>query len=244
MKKIFCTLIFSLLLTLTLFSQTKGKVTYIVTIEKDSTEKPHDNPLNTKEKNKVLYLIQNASPVEAYLIFNDSISTYMVEKNTETPEWNNTNGKIILTPSGINLTWIMAGGKSIYYTDWTRNYTINQTDVMGSTKKIKGEPKEWTITEETKVVNGYLCYLAFQKNDEKIKAWYTPKIPVKHGPKGFNGLPGLILEIERGQKAKYNWKVDKIDFNTSEVEDIEEPTEGEIITEEEFKKWGKSILRL
>ena len=28
-----------------------------------------------------------------------------------------------------------------------------------------------------------------------IVAWYTPQIPVSHGPAEFGGLPGLILEL-------------------------------------------------
>ncbi|WP_458629312.1 GLPGLI family protein [Winogradskyella sp. PC D3.3] len=54
------------------------------------------------------------------------------------------------------------------------------------------------MTEESKVINGYTCYLATidKLNDKKVKAWYTPDIPVKHGPRGFNGLSGLIMEIE------------------------------------------------
>ena len=29
-----------------------------------------------------------------------------------------------------------------------------------------------------------------------IVAWYTPQIPVSHGPAEFGGLPGLILELK------------------------------------------------
>ena len=30
---------------------------------------------------------------------------------------------------------------------------------------------------------------------ETITAWYTPQIPVSHGPAEYGGLPGLILEL-------------------------------------------------
>lgn len=216
-----------------LFSQTKGKITYRIEIVKDSIEEPYTNPNNTEYHNEALEMLHEAQPVEGYLVFNDSISIYKVEPKIDIPGWNNSKNGLIITPSGINITWFMGGGNSTYYYDWSRGHSITQNKIMGPTVRVIQKPKEWTITKETKIIGGYMCYLATldKLNGKKTKAWFTPKIPVIHGPKGFNGLPGLIMEIE----DVFNlWKVVKIDFENDEADDIIEPLEGDLMTNEEF----------
>lgn len=65
---------------------------------------------------------------------------------------------------------------------------------------------KWTLTQETKMIGGYLCLKATSPHyngeswsDNKkfeVTAWYTPKIPAPFGPNGHYGLPGLILELQ------------------------------------------------
>ena len=64
---------------------------------------------------------------------------------------------------------------------------------------------KWNLLNETKIIDNYLCYKAtsiiiitngvgvFKRN---LIAWYCPKIPVPFGPKGYGGLPGLVLEFQ------------------------------------------------
>ncbi|WP_291116757.1 GLPGLI family protein [Flavobacterium sp. UBA6135] len=63
----------------------------------------------------------------------------------------------------------------------------------------------WQITNESKYIDGFLCYKATTKRVEKTKysdrsfdviAWFTPEIPIQAGPKQFYNLPGLILELK------------------------------------------------
>jgi GLPGLI family protein len=217
------------LISFALFSQTKGKVTYRIATVKDSIEQPYTNPEKTEIENDVLKMLHNSLPVEGYLVFNDSISIYKAEEEVDIPGY-------------INITWFMAGGNSTYYSDLSREYRITQNALMGSTKRIKREPIEWTMTEETKEINGYLCYLATldKRNNKKLKVWYAPDIPVAHGPKGYNGLPGLVLQIE---DILYAWTVVNIDFDNAEADEIIEPVEGNLITQEEFKKFGGNIFK-
>ncbi|WP_179353439.1 GLPGLI family protein [Winogradskyella vidalii] len=228
-------LITGLLVSYGLSAQIKGKVTYRIEIIKDSIEQPFENSKNTDAQNEVFLMMQESTPVEGYLVFNDSIAIYKVEPKLDIPGWNNGNDGLIITRSKINLAWLKAGGSSIYYNDWSRDYSITQNAIVGPTKRIIKEPKEWTITEESKIIDGYTCYLATidKLNDTKLKAWFTPEIPVKHGPRGFNGLPGLIMEIE---DVVLLWTVVKIDFNHLEANDILEPIEGELMTQEEYIK--------
>jgi len=62
-------------------------------------------------------------------------------------------------------------------------------DFTGNIDEIK-----WTITNETKEINGYECKKAHIADDEGVYVWFTPEIAVNGGPYVFFGLPGLVLE--------------------------------------------------
>ena len=49
----------------------------------------------------------------------------------------------------------------------------------------------WIITKETKIINGYKCYKATTVREEKN---YYKDTYQKFGPRGIDGLPGLVLE--------------------------------------------------
>ena len=65
----------------------------------------------------------------------------------------------------------------------------------------------WNISSESKKIDNYLCYKAtytesYTARDGKTKervitAWFCPELPYPFGPLEFNGLPGLILELEK-----------------------------------------------
>ena len=74
------------------------------------------------------------------------------------------------------------------------------------------------------------------KNDEikitKIEAWYTPQIPVSHGPAEYWGLPGLILEVSAGNTTIL---CSKIILNPQQNIKIEIPDKGKIVTKNEYQ---------
>lgn len=234
-------LVLVLMASWSLSAQLKGKITYKLSTKKDSLEQPYANPENTDAQNDFLEMMHESLPVEGYLVFNDSISIYNVEPKDDIPQWNNTNDNLTIKPSSINLTWFMAGGNSIYYADLSRDFSISQNAIMGPTVRIINKPVEWTITDETKEIDGYTCYLATKEKlkNKKLRAWFTPKIPVKHGPRGLSGLPGLIMEIE---DVIYTWKIVKIDFDNKEADTIVEPIEGDLMTQEEFVDFSGNIF--
>ena len=54
----------------------------------------------------------------------------------------------------------------------------------------------WEITEEKKVLEGYSVTLAKTTfRGREYSAWFSEEIPLDSGPWKFNGLPGLILEV-------------------------------------------------
>ncbi|MCC9074434.1 GLPGLI family protein [Flavobacterium sp. F-65] len=68
--------------------------------------------------------------------------------------------------------------------------------------------------------------------DKLITAWYTPEIPIGHGPASYWGLPGLILEVNDGTTIML---CSKIVLNPKEKKAIKKPTKGKQITKDEYK---------
>lgn len=64
-----------------------------------------------------------------------------------------------------------------------------------------------------------------------VTAWYTPQIPVKNGPSQYDGLPGLILELNDGNLTVL---CSKIVLNPNEDLNIKEPKGGKVVTQEKF----------
>jgi len=120
--------------------------------------------------------------------------------------------------------------KMRYINSYLGEYRISYTDKT-----------EWKLENESKYIDSYLCYKATSEevvvNSEgtfkhAIIAWYCPSIPFSYGPKGFNGLPGLILEL---QVRNITWGATKIELS-NEDKIIEKPTKGKLITEDEYNK--------
>ncbi|RMA57629.1 GLPGLI family protein [Ulvibacter antarcticus] len=116
--------------------------------------------------------------------------------------------------------------------------------------------RNWALEEKSKMIGEYPCFKAifseeinletfnWESTDTEvitkthtITVWYTPLIPVKHGPDDYFGLPGLVLEVEDGEKSIV---CTKIVLNPEVGVKIEVPTKGKIVSEVEFKEiWRK-----
>lgn len=66
----------------------------------------------------------------------------------------------------------------------------------------------------------------------QVEAWYSPQIPVAHGPSEFWGLPGLILEVSAGDTTML---CSKLVLNPDEVLEIEAPDKGKEITKKDYQ---------
>lgn len=66
----------------------------------------------------------------------------------------------------------------------------------------------------------------------QVEAWYTPQIPVRHGPSDYWGLPGLILEVSAGDTTML---CTKIVLNPNEKTEIKAPTKGNVLAKAEYQ---------
>ena len=66
----------------------------------------------------------------------------------------------------------------------------------------------------------------------EVTAWFTPQIPLGHGPGEYAGLPGLILELNADRTTLL---CSKIVMNPKDLPSIEAPSKGTVVTQEEFE---------
>lgn len=117
---------------------------------------------------------------------------------------------------------------------------------------------QWKMGEESKQIGQYVCYKAtasiptskltwfdFSWSDlgnedseemeepvTEVEAWYTPQIPVSHGPGEYWGLPGLIMEVSAGNTIML---CSKITLNPKSDTKIEAPEKGKEINKSNYQ---------
>lgn len=136
--------------------------------------------------------------------------------------------KDIMIPEGKELLYGMASiGVTldvIYYRDNKIKYKLRE--YSGERFKIihPYNQYKWKITKETKIIQGYKCYKAITNWEEydyardiNLKsspiAWFTYDLPYSYGPKGLDGLPGVVLE--GSSNGVIYFKATKIEKNTN-----------------------------
>jgi GLPGLI family protein len=120
----------------------------------------------------------------------------------------------------------------------------------------------WEMSAETKKIGNYICYKAValvpssdltwyafswnqlpsndapKEGEEKavkmtrVEAWYTPQLPVSHGPSEYWGLPGLILEVSAGDTTLLCYE---IVINPKEKTTFKIPKKGKVVTKNEYQ---------
>lgn len=100
--------------------------------------------------------------------------------------------------------------------------------------------KNWDITNEKKIIDGYTCYKANYKQIKKVldktetttaTAWFCPDIPISFGPAQFSGLPGLIFQLDSNL-----FSFNLLNFSHNKDLVLKKPVEGKIISLDEYLK--------
>jgi len=138
--------------------------------------------------------------------------------------------------------------KGCYYKDLLTKEKIKSIEFAGSLYNIliPYDEYKWDITNETKMISGYKCYKAicvYEEYDTRRKknlvfnpeVWFAPKIPFPFGPRGLDGLPGLVLE-GKFSSGIYFYATDiKFSIKNKNFE-LEKPRKGMNVSNDEFKK--------
>jgi len=130
------------------------------------------------------------------------------------------------------------GGVSKIYTNIAINKLIESRPFSGDVIVFEETiDYNWKTTNERRVISGYTCYKATLKiedslypNGKSIVAWFCPELSIPFGPKGYFGLPGLILELSLNNLT---FSVKNIEYVSHEV-DVRISKKGIKMSREEF----------
>lgn len=127
----------------------------------------------------------------------------------------------------------------VVYKNLAENQMVDSRDFMQKQFLIKGEPtaRKWKIGAKQKEILGYPCLEASFQQDSAtmIKAWFTPQIQILNGPSDYQGLPGLILQIDINDGTRMITAME-IKSDSVDTAVIVMPDKGKEVTAEEFEK--------
>jgi GLPGLI family protein len=164
-------------------------------------------------------------------------------------------GSESVTAPSEGMTIMLSGsGDEVLYKNIAEQTYVQEQEFMGKEFLIKDalEPAEWELANETKKIGDFTAQKATYtrivdsqrfstgmtemenvKDTIRVTVWFTPEIPVAHGPENYFGLPGLILEVHNGGRSFY---CEKIELNpSSNPVAIVRPKLGKVVNSEEFR---------
>ncbi len=144
-------------------------------------------------------------------------------------------------------------GNGVFYNNFKTSTRLNQKEYYGELFLINTPLINWTLTNEEKMIGNYSCfkatavkYIKTRKGlikERKIVAWFSPQISANFGPKEYNNLPGLILELQEGNLI---FSAIKIELNIDSIK-IVKPTRGKKVSLNEYdvivKKMTQDFIR-
>jgi GLPGLI family protein len=248
MKKIIT--VFALLLMTSMNAQTfTGKATYKTSRKSDLQIDANQEGMTDKIQEEVQKRLQKMSQKTFILEFDKTKSVYKQDESLAAPNLSSdfTQVQVIEIGGG-------SGKGSIYYKDLQGKTYRNQTEIQGKVFLIKDDlpTYDWKMSTETKNIGMYTCYKATyskeveqkqvtfingEMKEEVVKetivttAWYTLQVPVSNGPDNYQGLPGLILEINDGKNLIV---CTEISMNPSKSIKIEAPKKGKVVSQEKY----------
>lgn len=171
-------------------------------------------------------------------------------------------GPATASSGGMQIVINQGSQDRILYKNVAEQTFEQEQDVMGKEFLIKDalEPAEWELTGETKKIGNYTAQKATYsrivdsqrfstgmtemenvKDTIQVTAWFTPEIPVPHGPENYFGLPGLILEVQNSGRTLI---CEKIELNPSaNPVKIERPKRGKEVSRDEFRAMQEESMK-
>lgn len=222
-------------------AQEQNEVSYVnykMKLSSPTNKAKNDTLKNNDLNKKAKEVMQSIYDIECELYFTKTRSLFRVKHNLRLEE--DYNYKIVKRAAG-----------GIKIKDLENKTKIEHKQSYGEHLNIEYpfDEFDWIITKEKKIIGKYICYKAktykldYNPIDKgfrrfNITAWFTPEIPIPFGPKGMDGLPGLVLEASSGRIVFFATHIKLNSLNNPEL--LEAPKGGINITEEQLIEVIKS----
>jgi GLPGLI family protein len=134
----------------------------------------------------------------------------------------------------------------ILYKNLAEDKIVDSRDFMQKQFLIKGftSSRKWKIGKKQKQILNYNCLEASMRVDTAtmLTAWFTPQIALSNGPSDYQGLPGMILQIDINDGER-TITATEVKMDDAAMSPIIVPTKGKPITSEEFEKLREEKMK-
>jgi GLPGLI family protein len=191
-----------------LYSQVEGVATYkLKLISKD--ENQSSKKLSRKINEALEQSKNELKNLQYELIFNENLALYKEKEKLISDSQNSISSK---------LSKIFSGYFGEVYINLEDNILIKNHEFLGKNYYVEKKINDfdWKIEDSIIKINGYNCYAANTILTEEgrnglkeivVTAWFTPEINFPYGPNGYSGLPGMIVQIQKGNTITYLSKI-------------------------------------
>lgn len=202
---------------------------------KDKIEIELDSTQTGGMQDEIMAMLQKQFEKTYVLSFDQEQSVYKEDEELVTPSLRS--DMIIMSSSGTDILY-----KNIKDERYTK-----QSDFLGKIFLIQDTLQKinWKLHSDTKNIGKYNCFKATAvqlikvnpysneptKKSKTITAWYAPQIPISNGPGAFQGLPGLILELNYDSKVIL---CSKVILNPKKPITILSPKKGKSVSQSKY----------
>lgn len=169
------------------------------------------------------------------LNFADNQSSYKIQEEEPDITENTGHGNVVMRFGGANAE---------YYKNFSTQKQVEKRELADKDYVIEDSLRHltWKLEDESKTILGYNCKKATGKTERgsDVEAWFTEEIPMSSGPENFNGLPGMILQININ---KEEFLITAVNLEkTADKKELKSPSKGKKITPADFAALQKEVF--
>ena len=143
-----------------------------------------------------------------------------------------------------NIVMRFGGANTEYYKNFITQKQVEKKELGDKDYIIEDSIHQinWKLVDEKRTILGYDCKKASGKTERgsDVEAWYAEGIPVSSGPETFNGLPGMILQVDINKEELV---VTAVSIEKSaDKKELKAPAKGKKISPEEFAAKQKELF--
>jgi len=181
---------------------------------------------------EMLKMIPKTRDNQKVLYFNESASLYTTPTDEEKEEMIESTS----ADGSMKTQFVFRMPEEKFFRDLENDKTIEKKEIFGKGFLIEKETKAlaWKLTGQQKKIGTYACQQAtYTKDSTIVEAWFSPQVPISAGPRGFDGLPGLVMEVITND-GDFIIRANKIVLEPIDESKLVAPKKGQRVSQEKF----------